>query len=286
MKNVIKFYLSGFYKKPKGLKKPYNPVLGELFRCYWQHNDPGSKTFYISEQVSHHPPISAFYVTNRKEGFCIYGSVLARSKFYGNSVSAVLEGKVKLVLLNRGEEYVISMPYANCKGILIGKLTMELGGKISIECAKTGYLAELEFKLKPLLGGIEASNIIEGKIKLLKNTVATIKGKWDDEIYIHDKLTNQESLLWCPTKNIIESRLKRSIVPVNEQSDNESERLWERVSDAIKASDQYLATEEKSKIEQKQRELDIDRKSKQIDYETKYFRYDKESNEWMYIYKE
>ena len=59
-----------------------------------------------------------------------------------------MEGNVKLILLNRGEEYVISMPYANCKGILIGKLTMELGGKVNIECVKTGYSAEIEFKLK------------------------------------------------------------------------------------------------------------------------------------------
>lgn len=40
------------------------------------------------------------------------------------------------------------MPYANCKGILIGRLTMELGGKISIICEKTGYSADIEFKLK------------------------------------------------------------------------------------------------------------------------------------------
>ena len=51
IKNIVKFYLSGFYKKPKGLKKPYNPVLGELFRCYWDHPSTSSKTFYIAEQV-------------------------------------------------------------------------------------------------------------------------------------------------------------------------------------------------------------------------------------------
>ena len=72
-------------------------------------------------------------------------------KWKGNSVSAIMEGNVKLILLNRGEEYVISMPYANCKGILIGKLTMELGGKVNIECVKTGYSAEIEFKLKVTL---------------------------------------------------------------------------------------------------------------------------------------
>ena len=65
MKRIVKWYLSGFYKKPKGLKKPYNPILGETFRCYWEHPN-GSKSYYMSEQVSHHPPISANYVTNRQ----------------------------------------------------------------------------------------------------------------------------------------------------------------------------------------------------------------------------
>ena len=30
----------------------------------------------------------------------------------------------------------------------MGTMTMELGGKVSIECAKTGYAADLEFKLR------------------------------------------------------------------------------------------------------------------------------------------
>ncbi|KAH0616698.1 hypothetical protein JD844_028019 [Phrynosoma platyrhinos] len=82
MKQVVKWYLSGFYKKPK---------------------------------VSHHPPISAFYVSNRKDGFCLSGNILAKSKFYGNSLSAILDGEGRLLFLNRGEEYIITMPYAHCK---------------------------------------------------------------------------------------------------------------------------------------------------------------------------
>jgi hypothetical protein len=84
MKTVVQWYLSGFYKKPKGLKKPYNPILGEVFRCCWKHPN-GSTTFYIAEQVSHHPPISALYVTNRKDGFTLSATILAKSKFYGRS---------------------------------------------------------------------------------------------------------------------------------------------------------------------------------------------------------
>jgi len=67
-------------------------------------------------QISHHPPVSAFYVTNRQEGFVMSGCILAKSKFYGNSLSAVMDGSAHLVFLSRGEEYVITMPYAHCKG--------------------------------------------------------------------------------------------------------------------------------------------------------------------------
>ncbi|XP_014665924.1 PREDICTED: oxysterol-binding protein-related protein 8-like, partial [Priapulus caudatus] len=119
----------------------------EVHRCYWRRPN-SSRTFFIGEQVSHHPPISAFYVSNRQEGFCINGSILAKSKFYGNSLSAILEGYGRLTFLNRGEDYIVTMPYAHCKGILLGTLTMELGGKVTIDCEKTGYRAELEFKLK------------------------------------------------------------------------------------------------------------------------------------------
>ena len=37
----------------------------------------------MAEQLSHHPPISGFYVANRRDGFVINGSILAKSKFYG-----------------------------------------------------------------------------------------------------------------------------------------------------------------------------------------------------------
>jgi len=38
--------------------------------------------------------------------------------------------------------------FVNILGILIGTLTMELGGMVTINCEKTGYHADVEFKLK------------------------------------------------------------------------------------------------------------------------------------------
>lgn len=101
LKLVLKFYLSGFYKKPNGLKKPYNPILGEVYRCMWDRNELSdtcsmgtssssssqncsSRTYYLAEQISHHPPCSAFYAINPYDGFQITGVVLVKSKFFGN----------------------------------------------------------------------------------------------------------------------------------------------------------------------------------------------------------
>lgn len=81
MKGVVKWYLSGFYKKPQGLKKPYNPLLGETFRCYWQHPN-GSRTFYLAEQVTRAPTCAShIYAQNSLSEFC---QTTCASRFVGS----------------------------------------------------------------------------------------------------------------------------------------------------------------------------------------------------------
>jgi len=271
MKTIVQWYLSGFYKKPKGLKKPYNPIIGETFRCYWDHNSNGSKTFYLAEQVSHHPPISSFYVTNRQDGFMVSGTILAKSKFYGNSTSAILDGVATLSLLARGEDYNMTMPYAHCKGILMGTMTMELGGKVVINCEKTGYTTEMEFKLRPFLGGGELTNAVSGRIKIGKETIAVLDGHWDDTVTIKDKKSGQEEVLWQVTNDIKSSRLKRFTVPLDEQGEMESAWLWRHVSKAIVDEDQIAATEEKTELEEAQRAGHKERRETCTEWVTKHF---------------
>uniref|UniRef100_A0A8C8GWW2 Oxysterol-binding protein n=1 Tax=Oncorhynchus tshawytscha TaxID=74940 RepID=A0A8C8GWW2_ONCTS len=281
IKQVVRWYLSGFYKKPKGLKKPYNPILGETFRCCWLHPQTDSCTFYIAEQISHHPPISAFYVCNKKDGFYISGSILAKSKFYGNSLSAILDGRARLMLLGRDEEYVITMPYAHCKGILYGTMTLELGGKITIECEKTKYVAELEFKLKPFLGGSSSVNVISGKIQQGDELLATVDGHWDGEVFLQEKSGQQEHL-WNPTPEVRSTRLKRQVVQLDQQGQFESERLWQHVTSAIVDRDQNQATQEKFVLEEAQRNQAKDRGDQP--WRPRLFNLDSVTNEWTYTH--
>ncbi|KAG9468781.1 hypothetical protein GDO78_021962 [Eleutherodactylus coqui] len=286
MKQVLKWYLSGFYKKPKGIKKPYNSILGEKFRCCWFHPQTNSHTFYIAEQVSHHPPVSAFHVSNRKDGFCITGSILARSRFYGNSLSAILDGKARLTFMTRDEDYIITMPYAHCKGLLYGTMTMELGGKISIECEKTRYTTELEFKLKPFFGGSDTLNQICGKIKTGSEVLANLDGHWDREVYLDDVHTGSRDIFWNPTAEIRRQRLKRHIVLFEEQTEMESERLWQHVTSAISDGNQRQATDEKYIIEDAQRKAAKERKDNNEEWVPQLFTYDEILAEWRYKYED
>ncbi|KAM9754122.1 oxysterol-binding protein-related protein 5 isoform 2-T2 [Menidia menidia] len=280
IKQVLRWYLSGFYKKPKGLKKPYNPILGETFRCCWLHPQTDSCTFYIAEQVSHHPPISAFYICNRKDNFCISGNILAKSKFYGNSLSAILDGRARLLFMSRDEEYVITMPYAHCKGILYGTMTLELGGKVSIECEKTKCFAELEFKLKPFLGGSSSVNQISGKIFVGEELLATIDGHWDGEVFINEKRSNQQETLWNPSSDIRSRRLKRQVVQLDQQGEFESERLWQHVTSAIMDRDQVRATQEKFVLEEAQRKESRERGDRP--WIPRLFQQDPVTSDWTY----
>lgn len=53
----------------------------------------------LSEQVSHHPPISAFYAEGLNNDFVFHGSIYPKLKFWGKSVEAEPKGTMTLELL-------------------------------------------------------------------------------------------------------------------------------------------------------------------------------------------
>ncbi len=57
MKLVITFCISGFHSSAEKLRKQFNPILGETYQASFQDG-----TTIFAEQISHHPPISAWQV--------------------------------------------------------------------------------------------------------------------------------------------------------------------------------------------------------------------------------
>ncbi|KAF0479093.1 Oxysterol-binding protein [Gigaspora margarita] len=175
--SVVRYYLSGWHVKPKGVKKSYNPILGEFFRARWKFHD-NTNALYIAEQVSHHPPVSAYYYASPENNILIYGTLRPKSKFMGNSAGTMMHGETKFHFTNRPDEvYRITMPNFYARGILFGKVVMELGDKTTIICEKTGLMYEMQFQTKGYFSG--AYNSIYGKIILISTGEALfeISGK-------------------------------------------------------------------------------------------------------------
>ena len=208
---------------------------------------------------------------------------MAKSKFYGNSISAIFEGTARLTLLSRGEDYLITFPYAHCKGIFLGPLAFELGGKVTITCEKTGYKADLDFKLKPFFASEDQCNLVHGKLRLGNETLGIIDGHWDSEISYKDKRNGETELFWSGIdKKIKDSRLKRFVVPIDQQLDHESEKLWNKVTLAIQKQDQNAATVEKTILEEAQREAAKLRTSRMEIWNPNLFIMSPTTNDWQY----
>ncbi|KAJ1894131.1 Oxysterol-binding protein OBPa [Kickxella alabastrina] len=249
---VVKYYMSGWHIHPKGVKKPYNPILGEFFRSQCTFRDSTS-AYFVSEQVSHHPPITAMFYHSPEHHISIEGDLRPKSRFFGNSVGMLLEGYAKVHFNKRNnEEYLVTYPNMYARGILFGKMVLELGETSTVTCEKSDLMFEVEFKTKGLIWG--TYNQIAGKIKRIstKEVLYDISGNWQTTIYITDRRQRTEpTVLFDSTKDNV---VPQTVACVAEQEPNESRNLWKFVTKAIVENDLDAATAQKSVIEERQRE--------------------------------
>lgn len=86
-------------EQDKVAKKPYNPIIGEIFQCSWRLpvSEPGSSNVitmtFCGEQVSHHPPVSAFQISCPQRRMQLLGTVHTQSRFRGLSIYVNMIGK-------------------------------------------------------------------------------------------------------------------------------------------------------------------------------------------------
>lgn len=264
---VTKFYLSGWHIKPPGVKKPLNPILGEIFTGYWDYPD-GTRGYYISEQTSHHPPKSSYFFMAPEHHIRIDGTLKPRSKFLGNSAASMMEGIAVMRLLNTGERFFVTQPNMYARGILFGKMKYELGDHSYIRCPESGLVADIEFKTKGYFGG--TYNAIGGFIKDKDDThLFELSGLWNEEMWIKDLTTGKKKLLFDASHAKPTPPKAR---PLEEQDERESQRLWHIVTDAVKRKDQDTATNEKARIEDMQREEAAKRMNEGVDWHPQLFR--------------
>ena len=137
-KSIQLAYISAFIVSEMSLSinrvlKPFNPIRGETYE--FCDNFLGYR--YFSEQVSHHPPISAYHCES--EEFINYGDNRCHNKFklLKGALELAFTSHDNIILKSSGDRYTYNKPTLYLKGILSSKLHSDFSSNVKIENTET-----------------------------------------------------------------------------------------------------------------------------------------------------
>lgn len=150
------------------------------------------------------------------------------------------------------EAYLVTLPTLTVKGLLSGTPYPELTGESYIT-SSTGYTARIEYEGKGWTSGTK--NSFQATLYRTSDpgkTIYSVEGQWNDTFVFKDGETGKE-LETYDTK--ADKATSMQINSLDEQDSWESRRAWQHVIAAIKDGNFKTVSDEKSKIEEAQREL-------------------------------
>lgn len=113
------FIVSAYSSNYLRLNKPFNPLLGETF----EFEIESSQTRVVYEQVSHHPPVSAWHAESPH--YVMHGTINPKLRFWGKSIEVKPEGCITLVLKKTNEVYTWKSVNCCVHNIIVGKIWFE-----------------------------------------------------------------------------------------------------------------------------------------------------------------
>uniref|UniRef100_A0A5S6QXV9 Oxysterol-binding protein n=1 Tax=Trichuris muris TaxID=70415 RepID=A0A5S6QXV9_TRIMR len=171
IEKVAAFAVSALASNYGRLRKPFNPLLGETYQL------EKSEFRICCEQVSHHPPISAFHAQGT--GFQFYGSIQPKIRIRGQSLEVEPIGLITLQLDTIDDVYTWSNVSTIVNNIIVGALTIEQEGKMEIVSHRSGLKCTLQFKPTSTLFGKSERRSVQGYvINQQKDTIRAVYGDW------------------------------------------------------------------------------------------------------------
>ncbi|KAJ2822858.1 hypothetical protein IWW50_004036 [Coemansia erecta] len=308
---VLAWWFSKLLKHTGKVHKPFNSILGERFFCHWdvpsagagslggssRREDTASSSItdvsvgtdsagdklrveYITEQVSHHPPVSAFVYRCQERGIEAAGLDHIKAKFTGLSATVAPGSETKgifVTLKQRGNEtYRCTHPSGSIVGWMRGNLKVQMIENSHIVCAKTGLAVLVEFKEERWFSKDKSNvsgkvfrydeaafgdKIASWRLKDIPKScevVATFSGNWDQQVTVRRTNEAERTLIDMSALDIAAKTVK----PLDEQGDLESRRVWEPVASKMREGKHSEASRTKRAIEENQRTLAAERKQR------------------------
>jgi hypothetical protein len=190
------------------------------------------------------------------------------------------------------------------RGILFGKMKYELGDQSIVRCPELDLVAEIDFKVKGWVSG--TYNAIGGSIKVESTgeILYELSGLWSEQMTITNVAVScpsfahalpgpdprrERSILGGSGKVLTCSAVKTGhqdmffdarksksspplVRPIEDQEERESQRLWRKVVQAVKDCDHTTATDEKTLVEDRQREEAAARVADGVEWTPRLFR--------------
>lgn len=255
---VLKIFLTGLRSQlyiagapGVSIKKPLNAFLGEIFSASW--TDDGCTTRLITEQVSHHPPITAVHVSDKENGVRADGYARVEMTFNG-SVNVRHIGHTLIRVERFGEDYLLPLPDVQVRGFLSACLYPEITGTYRIY-SSNGYVSEITFAGSGLLRG--QKNRFDACLfhsSDPKTRFYQVSGVWSEGWVIKDGQTGQ--VLDTYQVDAPENEpAARQVPPVEEQDPWESRRAWADVINNLERGNLRAAATAKNVLEESQRQM-------------------------------
>ena len=241
--------------------KFFNPLLYETFE--YVDNDQNFR--YMSEQVSHHPAISAYYAEG--DGWNIYANTNAKIKFI---ITGRLEvdalGRTYINYTNYNDVNAFTKPRVITRNLIIGTIDIDVEGKFEVT-NENGDLCEVD--MIPSTSGQKGN--LHGKIMDINGEVKFLmEGNWQNNIYIINNETKEKKVIWkmIPSKgkedfyyqpytfdlNNLTEEMKK-VLPPTDSRFRPDQRLME-YQDIDKAGDEKHRLEEEQRARAKQYKKD------------------------------
>ena len=241
--------------------KFFNPLLYETY----EYVDNEQNFRYMSEQVSHHPAISAYFAEGN--GWNIYANTNAIIKFV---ITGRLEvnalGRTYINYTNFNDVNAFNKPRLITRNLIIGTIDIDVEGKFEVT-NEQGDSCEVD--MIPSTSGQKGN--LHGKIKDINGDIKfLLEGNWLDNIYIINNETKEKTIIWriIPSKdkedfyfqpytfdlNNLTEEMKKALPPTDSRF-RPDQRLME-YQDIDKAGDEKHRLEEEQRARAKQYKKD------------------------------
>lgn len=216
---------------------------------------------------SHHPPATAYRISNKEHGVYLEGYNAQKASF-SRTIHVKQIGHALFSIPAFNETYLITLPNIHIEGLIFGSPFVELNDKTYIT-SSSGFTAKIDYSGKGWVSGkknsFTATLYPTGKEK---DILYTVNGQWNKSFEIVEgkkgHIVDSYNAEATPTTPL-------QVAPLEHQDPLESHRAWAKVAEGIATGNMDLVGAEKTKIEESQRELRRQEKAEGRVWQRRYF---------------